>query len=531
MPNYYPIIYVRGYAMFNNEMDETVATPYMGFNIGSTKIRQSWDKTIIRYVFESPLVRLMKDHEYLDIYSRGKEIYDNLPKKPLIIYRYYEKEWEEVDDNGDITIRPAIKSASTGLSELIDNLRGKYCKKYKMDPGKFKVYLVAHSMGGLICRCLLQNKNVDTYDSGKCVDKVFTYATPHNGIEIAGFNVPGFWGWKDLNNFNRKKIIEYLNIGNGNANSLDGKFPEEQFFCLVGTNSKDYEVAKGASRMLTGNFGDGLVLIKNACVKKAPRAHVHRSHSGHFGIVNSEEGYQNLTRFLFGDVKVSGKLIVNNLPLPSKVQTAKEHGKQIRASYYFETRVSPRGGINYYLDQRLCSQESAILRGYDELMKDSNKRDPHLFSVFLDSTKTPPMDFERTGVASPDEERDPDIVFVVDLEVKATEYEINNVLFLDTHLPGERIFKNQIVFFIKRVSHGIFNLNYKWNDDYCGSKQNEKTNYSEDNWVIDVKSEKGFQAQLKITIDDLRGEHGVRSVRGKPSGPESIIVYGAQGTV
>lgn len=261
------------------------------------------------------------------------------------------------------------------------------------------------------------------------------------------------------------------------------------------------------------------MLIENAYVEGAPRAHVHRSHSGHFGIVNSEEGYQNLTRFLFGDVKVSGRLTVKNLPLPPKVQEAKNVGRKIRASYYFETRVSPRGGINYYLDQRLCSQESAILRGYDELMKDSNKRDPYLFSVFLDSEKKPPKDFEKTGVAPPDEELelDPEIVFVIDLEVKATEYEIDNVLFLDTHLPGERIFKNQIVFFIRRIRHGIFELSYKWNDDYC-DKQNKITNYSESegNWVIDVRSEKGFQAQLKITIDDLRGERGQRSVRGKP---------------
>jgi hypothetical protein len=39
-------------------------------------------------------------------------------------------------------------------------------------------------------------------------------------------------------------------------------------------------------------------LIENAYVKGASRAH-----SGPFGIVNSEEGYQNLTRFLFGNIR------------------------------------------------------------------------------------------------------------------------------------------------------------------------------------------------------------------------------------
>lgn len=33
----YPIIYVRGYAMTQSEIEATVATPYMGFNLGATK--------------------------------------------------------------------------------------------------------------------------------------------------------------------------------------------------------------------------------------------------------------------------------------------------------------------------------------------------------------------------------------------------------------------------------------------------------------------------------------------------------------
>ena len=37
---FFPIIYVRGYAMTANEISETVATPYMGFNLGATKVRQ-----------------------------------------------------------------------------------------------------------------------------------------------------------------------------------------------------------------------------------------------------------------------------------------------------------------------------------------------------------------------------------------------------------------------------------------------------------------------------------------------------------
>ncbi len=58
-PPYYPIIYVRGYAGTESAIEETVATPYMGFNRGSTRIRQRWNGAVARHIFESPLIRLM----------------------------------------------------------------------------------------------------------------------------------------------------------------------------------------------------------------------------------------------------------------------------------------------------------------------------------------------------------------------------------------------------------------------------------------------------------------------------------------
>ena len=58
---FYPIIFVRGYAGSQAAVEDTVADPYMGFNIGSTKLRQLWTGNVERHYFESPLVRLMKD--------------------------------------------------------------------------------------------------------------------------------------------------------------------------------------------------------------------------------------------------------------------------------------------------------------------------------------------------------------------------------------------------------------------------------------------------------------------------------------
>jgi hypothetical protein len=81
--------------------------------------------------------------------------------------------------------------------------------------------------------------------------------------------------------------------------------PAERFLSLVGTNPGDYEVASGWSSRAVGVKSDGLVQIRNAYVKGSNRAYIHRSHSGRYGLANSEEGYQNLQRFLFGNLKVA----------------------------------------------------------------------------------------------------------------------------------------------------------------------------------------------------------------------------------
>ena len=56
-PPYYPIIYVRGYAGSDDEVEDAVSDPYMGFNLGSTKVRTAADGKTERYYFKSPLVR------------------------------------------------------------------------------------------------------------------------------------------------------------------------------------------------------------------------------------------------------------------------------------------------------------------------------------------------------------------------------------------------------------------------------------------------------------------------------------------
>ena len=141
--------------------------PYMGFNIGSTKSRVAWTGDVRRFYFESPLVRLMGDHKYEDVFVDGDDLIAAeqtdrpVPYRCIVIYRYYD---QASKDFGDGKGTPPIEHFATGLGNLILRLRDKVCANpdNEVTPKDFRVYLVAHSMGGLICRAFLQNKTLDT---------------------------------------------------------------------------------------------------------------------------------------------------------------------------------------------------------------------------------------------------------------------------------------------------------------------------------------------------------------------------------
>ena len=53
-----PIIYLRGFAAGEGEIDDTTADPFNGFNVGSVLLRTGWTGDAARHVFESPVLRL-----------------------------------------------------------------------------------------------------------------------------------------------------------------------------------------------------------------------------------------------------------------------------------------------------------------------------------------------------------------------------------------------------------------------------------------------------------------------------------------
>jgi hypothetical protein len=204
----HPIIYVRGYAMTESERNETATDPFCGFNVGSTVYRATPDRSsrADKFVFESPVLRLVTDFGYRHVYENGADILDpdwapprdsegqprqGIPPQSIIVYRYYDDGSSLLGDGRAKDIREYAK----GLNDLVLKVKSLVCawkdpQGARIDPANFRCNLVAHSMGGLVARAFLQNDTLGSLEARACVDKLFTFATPHNGIDVAGLNVP-----------------------------------------------------------------------------------------------------------------------------------------------------------------------------------------------------------------------------------------------------------------------------------------------------------------------------------------------------
>ena len=351
----WPIVYILGYAGSTAGINAQVDDPFYGFNHGSTHIRVAGDGAPAFYQFEGPLVRLIGDEKYL-VYVRGnqEQLLDDptikLDPASLWIYRFYDQAATTFQAQPHQNLAERLltfgrqKVTSDGFN-IEDAAVGLYdfVQKILARTGAPKVYLVAHSMGGLIARCMIQKKcrQDGRVAARDIVARFFTYGTPHGGIRSAG----GVAQWIEAtfspagsNIFAPELMQGYLDPGKNFGEVCDpgwdpqvmddAVFPLNDIFCLIGTDPADYGLGP---RTVMGPQTDGLVHIANAYVRGSQRAYVHKSHSGSYGEVNSEEGYQNLRRFLFGRWAVEAALADVQLP------------QQAGVSWQMDMRLAIRG--------------------------------------------------------------------------------------------------------------------------------------------------------------------------------------------
>jgi hypothetical protein len=403
---YYPIVYVRGYAMTRSEREETFHDTYYGFAATSVEKRQvpKGKDYLVADVFEGQLIRFMKnkDYGYADAANRGLIDFHSNPTRSIWISRFYDTDY--IKDR----VR-SIEDHAEELADLIINQIPERLKNCGVDESAikddYKVILIAHSMGGLVCRTLIQNILADgrrtaaantilagrPLDAKSLIHRLVTIGTPHKGIDLG--RLPDYLEDTlvsalnpfDSSMFKEKRMREYLRLGAESEHDLhslgDCGYPVKRCLCMIGSDYNSY----GAVKNLTGSFSDGLVKQDRAYIVSGSKpdgpyadentafyANVHRAHSGYRGIVNSYETYENIQRFLFGDMMVRISLADVNI-----ISTEKEN---ITYYYDFEFSLSIRGTGVYLHRREQDPCENAIRFDRDKIPASI-----HLHTGFLNS--------------------------------------------------------------------------------------------------------------------------------------------------
>ena len=197
------------------------------------------------------------------------------------------------------------------------------------------------------------------------------------------------------------------------------------------------------SRTFAGHGSDGLVRIENASLcglerraasrpSRAPRPSPIARTPGYFGIVNSEEAYQNLARFLFGDVRVDIWVDIDEHPRCRRRCRSRGRGKKVNALYQIEVLASPRGKL-WFLTRRTAEEDSVACLTQAQWNESKGKRKSlYLSTVFL----------ANRARVNP---RRKSLAYSMTLGVRVPDYEVDRKLWLNEHYEGGYLFRNAVI--------------------------------------------------------------------------------------
>ena len=96
IPPYYPIVYVRGYAMTSSEREDTFHDAYYGFSASSVEKREATPDNDYQVadIFEGQMIRFMKlkDYGYADSINYGLRDFHDNPSRSIWVCRFYDQD-------------------------------------------------------------------------------------------------------------------------------------------------------------------------------------------------------------------------------------------------------------------------------------------------------------------------------------------------------------------------------------------------------------------------------------------------------
>ena len=338
---YYPIILVRGF----DPLRGSIKDPYYGFNDGTVYYRETHHNRI----YEGFVINFLKDekHGYIDtsnVFTFGEaeapkyhSFYVNevmtgpnssFPEpgseramKTFWVFRFYDAIEEEKLQVKNVRLIPYF------AREL-----HRFIIEVKKLTGAPMVNIIAHSMGGVITRHVIQRRYPfkDGKEAEKHIHRIISLGSPLLGVDKLPAPLLSELYMRLARDDERdamnpeyiKAIPECVTSDpddttlpvNGrrekkekiyglNGGCIEEQFDPSRWLCVVGTRYEDYPTPwETANRVASrGKGSDGLILQSEAKLENAPLVYLHKIHSGYDSLMTCRETYETATRFFFGD--------------------------------------------------------------------------------------------------------------------------------------------------------------------------------------------------------------------------------------